>query len=196
MFPTVAIAVVVLLGSLSCSCDRQKTTVKRTGPDGSIVLDSTKYQHWIRCTAVGPPFYDCDVVDQADKLVSRNRYRLTGNHQFNPSDPEEYTDWAGSCRILLSRGRELVCAEPPRPAGVPASAVWRAYGCGMFLDCVPIDAESCNCALYDDMSGTETLRGRAVKSDSGTCTTSDRPQFRCSYESGERRVRSSQLSEL
>jgi hypothetical protein len=176
---------IVLFALYLLACGRRTVGIPKGLPDGSVVLDNVKYVVFARCAPALGLFYDCDIFGYDATLAFRARYQLVGGDRFNPLDPSEYAG-GDECQISLSRGRSLVCAEPPRPAGVPNTAIWRSHGCGAFVDCSTADETSnCVCTLYDDMSGDRAVSNTIHNGESCELTLHD-VAFWCTYEGNRR----------
>jgi hypothetical protein len=176
------------------ACGKRRVQLAAGVPDGSAVLDSHAYVHFIRCDDVGKhPFYDCTVYAYDGSVSNTTRYMLSGGTTFAPANPAEYVDWAGPCRIVLTAGRTLVCAEPPRPDRVQDDAIWRTHGgCGAFLVCSGgSEDQTCRCFAYDDVDGTTVLEGDITSSDCRQAPAMI--DFWCTSDSRKRTFRSRNL---
>lgn len=131
-------------------------------PATAVPVGGAKHYQFIDCTPVSAADFDCNVFNETQgQLVATGRFRRVPlSDPFNPVDAKEYVDFDGT-NVALTRGRKLEVIEPPRPAGVPTTAVWGGGPrCGSFVDCSSVDGGPLFlCSVFQERTGSLVVRG-------------------------------------
>jgi hypothetical protein len=131
-------------------------------PQSAVLMGTPEKYYFIDCARVGAGTdYSCTVYGASGNRMASGVFGLQGGPSFNSRDRAEYSGFDGS-EIALTENRHLVVHEPPRPEGVPASAVWGGGPtCGGFLDCTSAAAGRIfDCKMFADDTGTIIAQGR------------------------------------
>jgi hypothetical protein len=132
-------------------------------PVTSVAVGNAERYLFVNCSLVLGADFDCDVFNERHgQRVATGRFRLLPSSvSFDPHDATEYVDFDGT-NIVLTRARRLEVTEPPRPPGVPVTAVWGGGPrCGSFLDCLQQDAGTLYvCSIFQERTGSVASRGQ------------------------------------
>jgi len=111
--------------------------------------------------------YRCDSYnDWTGAVVAAGYFYLSGltAEQMDALGRDAYVSTSGD--DIVVKGGVLRLAEPPRPSGVPPTALWGGGSrCGAFVECHPAARPSeATCEVYDPFTGALVLSGAFIES--------------------------------